>query len=162
MTLMFLNGTAMSGQKEHASHAGSTFLGPARTTAAYRYFAVRDEFPGLYPIASGGRVIEGELYDIPAGILESNLLPSEPPELELGEITLIDGERVHAMLLMPSRLKPGDKIVDIAEFGGFRAYQRFLAANSVLRSVLTSDPLDPSVRRIDGHQDARAAMVPRC
>jgi gamma-glutamylcyclotransferase (GGCT)/AIG2-like uncharacterized protein YtfP len=118
MTRMFLNGTAMSGQKDHGSHAGSTFLGPARTTARYRFIAVRDEFPGLLPVASGGRCIDGELYEIPDGILRDSLLPSEPAELDFGQIELIDGETVRAMLLVPSRLVPGDKVVDIAELGG--------------------------------------------
>ncbi len=136
MTVMFLNGTAMSGQKDHGAHAGSTFLGPATTTARYRFFAVRDEFPGLYPVVSGGRCIEGELYDIPDEILRGTLLPSEPAELELGEIELIDGETVNAMILVLSRLQPGDKVVDIAELGGFRAYQRFLAANAGLGATL--------------------------
>ncbi|MDQ2728479.1 MAG: gamma-glutamylcyclotransferase [Actinomycetota bacterium] len=137
---MFLNGTAMTGQKDHGAHAGSTLLGPARTTAAYRFFAVRDEFPALYPAASGGRCIDGELYDIPERVLHDSLLPTEPQELELGTITLIDGEAVHAMLLVPSRLQPGDKVIDIAELGGFRAYQRFLAANANLDAVLRFEP----------------------
>lgn len=140
MTLMFLNGTAMSGQKDHDACTGSTFLGPARTTSDYRFYAVRDEFPGLYPVDVGGRCIEGELYDIPDTVLYERLLPSEPPELELGEITLIDGEQVKAMLLVPSRLRPGDKVVDIAELGGFRAYQRHLAANASLARTLVSNP----------------------
>lgn len=140
MTLMFLNGTAMSGQKDHGSHAGSTFLGPARTAARYRFLAVRDEFPGLYPVATGGRVIEGELYDIPEDVLRDQLLPSEPTELEIGEIELIDGEPVLAMRLVPSRLRAGDKVVDISELGGFRAYQRFLAANARLDETLIADP----------------------
>jgi hypothetical protein len=141
MTLMFLNGTSMSGQKDHGSHAGSTFLGPARTAARYRFFAVRDEFPGLYPVETGGRVIEGELYDIPEHVLRDRLLPSEPPELELGDIELIDGEAVHAMQLVPSRLHSGEKVVDISELGGFRAYQRFLAANARIDETLRADPL---------------------
>jgi len=132
MPLMFLNGTAMSGQKDHGAHAGSRFLGPARTAGRYRFFAVRDEFPGLYPVERAGRSIEGELYDIPEQILRDTLLPSEPAELELGEVELIDGETVHAMVLVPSRLDPSDKVVDISELGGFRAYQRFLAANARL------------------------------
>jgi hypothetical protein len=140
MTLMFLNGTAMSGQKDHGAHAGSTFLGPARTTARYRFVAVRDEFPGLLPVASGGRCIDGELYDIPDDVLRGQLLPSEPAELDFGEIELIDGETVHAMLLAPSRIHPGDKVVDIAELGGFRAYQRFLAANARLPELFAADP----------------------
>jgi gamma-glutamylcyclotransferase (GGCT)/AIG2-like uncharacterized protein YtfP len=140
MTLMFLNGTAMAGQKDHGATTGSIFLGPARTTSAYRFYAVRDEFPGLYPVAVGGRCIEGELYDIPDAVLYDTLLPSEPPELELGDITLIDGEQVKAMLLVPSRLQPGEKVVDIAELGGFRAYQRHLAANTSLARTLVADP----------------------
>jgi hypothetical protein len=140
MTLMFLNGTAMSGQKDHAAHKGSTFLGPASTSARYRFFAVRDEFPGLYPVASGGRVIEGELYDIPDDVLHHSLLPAEPPELMFGRIELLDGDHVHAMLLVPSRLSPGDRVVDISELGGFRAYRRFLAANASLATTLTADP----------------------
>jgi len=122
MTLMFLNGTAMSGQKDHACHAGSTFLGPARTACAYRFFAVRDEYP--------------ELFEIPEPVLRNQLLPAEPAELELGMIQLIDGEEVHAMLLRPERLKAGDKVVDISELGGFRAYMRFLAANRQVGAVL--------------------------
>jgi hypothetical protein len=141
MTLMFLNGTAMAGQPDHESHAGSTFLGPARTAAAYRFYAIRDTFPGLYPTTAGGRVIEGELYDIPDDILRAKLLPAEPPELELGEVVLIDGERVRGMLLVPSRLDPADRIVDIAELGGFRAYQRFLSWNAKARSVLAGSPV---------------------
>jgi gamma-glutamylcyclotransferase (GGCT)/AIG2-like uncharacterized protein YtfP len=136
MTLMFLNGTAMSGEKDHGAHAGSTFLGPARTTARYRFFAVRDEFPGLLPVAVGGRCIDGELYDIPDDVLRDRLLPSEPAELDFGEIELIDGETVNAMILVPSRIRPDDKVVDIAELGGFRAYQRFLAANARLADTL--------------------------
>lgn len=136
MTLMFLNGTAMYGQKDHRSHLGSTFLGPACTTGGYRFFSVRDEFPGLLPVATGGRCIVGELYDIPDPILREKLLPSEPVELELGAIHLIDGEEVSAMLLRPERLVPGDRVVDISELGGFRSYQRFLEANARLGTVL--------------------------
>jgi allophanate hydrolase-like protein len=137
---MFLNGTAMSGQKDHSAHNGSTFLGPARTAARYRFFSVRDEFPGLYPVPQAGRVIEGELYDIPEAVLRGHLLPSEPPELMLGHIELIDGEMVHAMLLVPSRLAPGERLVDISELGGFRAYLRFLSANAAIATTLVADP----------------------
>ena len=136
MTLMFLNGTAMAGQKDNGAHAGSTFLGPRRTAATYRFFAVRDEFPGLFPVLVNGRCINGELYDIPDGILREKLLPAEPSELEFGQIRLIDGETVHAMLLVPSRISRTDKVVDISELGGFRAYQRFLSDNATIRQTL--------------------------
>ncbi len=44
------------------------------------------------------------------------------------------------MRLVPSRLRPGEKVVDISEFGGFRAYQRFLAANARIDETLSGDP----------------------
>ena len=67
---------------------------------------------------------------MPEPVLRDQLLPAEPAELELGTIQLIDGEEVHAMLLRPERLSEGARVVDISELGGFRAYQRFLAARS--------------------------------
>ena len=85
-------------------------------------------------------MIEGELYDIPDAVLHDHLLPSEPPELMFGGIELLDGERVKAMLLVPSRIAPGERVVDISELGGFRAYLRFLAANAALATTLTVDP----------------------
>jgi len=133
---MFLNGTAMSGQKDHDAVAGATFLGPARTAAEYRFFAVRDEFPGLFPVAEGGCSILGELYELSEAILFDSLLPSEPAELEIATIELDDGRIVNAMQLQPERLVPGDKVVDIADFGGFRAYQAYLAANAAIDDVL--------------------------
>jgi len=136
VSLMFLNGTAMAGQKDHGCHAGSTFLGPAQTACRYRFLAVRDEFPGLLEVATAGRCIDGELYEMPEDVLINQLLPAEPAELELGTIELLDGEMVSAMLLRPERLETGDKVVDISEFGGFRAYQRFLAGNARVGEVL--------------------------
>ncbi|HWG73800.1 MAG TPA: gamma-glutamylcyclotransferase [Acidimicrobiales bacterium] len=133
---MFLNGTAMAGQKDHGCHAGSAFLGPAQTACRYRFVAVRDEFPGLLEVTTAGRFIEGELYDMPHDVLINRLLPAEPQELELGTVELRDGETVNAMLLQPRRLGVGDKVVDISELGGFRAYQRFLAANAHIGELL--------------------------
>ncbi len=133
---MFLNGSAMSGQKDHGCIVGSTFLGPARTAGKYRFFAIRDEFPGLFPVESGGRMIVGELYDMPENVLRDQLLPAEPSELEFGEVELDDGQIVNAMILQADRIAKGDKIVDIAEIGGFRSYQAFVAANAKLGEIL--------------------------
>lgn len=136
MRRMFLNGTAMSGQKDHHAIAGARFLGAARTAPHYRFFAVRDEFPGLFPVAEGGRSILGELYEVSEEILFGSLLPEEPAELEIGTIELDDGQIVNAMHLQPERLVAGDKVVDIADLGGWRAYQAHLAANRELGAVL--------------------------
>jgi len=136
---MFLNGTAMSGQKDHHAIAGASFVGPARTAPCYRFFAVRDEFPGLFPVDEGGCSILGELYEVSEEILFESLLPEEPAELEIGTIELDDGQIVNAMHLQPERLVPGDKVVDIADLGGWRAYQAHLAANRALPIVLGLD-----------------------
>lgn len=136
MPIMFLNGTAMSGQKDYGCHLGSTFLGPAKTSSQYRFFAIRDEFPGLFPVSREGRSIGGELYDIPEIILTESLLPAEPMELELSEIELEDGEIVYAMTLQTDRITPGDKVVDISELGNFRNYQAYLLANVNITKVL--------------------------
>ena len=143
MRRMFLNGTAMRGQKDHGAVAGATFAGAARTAPRYRFFAVRDEFPGLLPVAEGGGSIVGELYVMTEEALVEGLLPEEPKELELGEIELADGEIVNAMHLVPARLVEGDKVVDITAIGGFRAYQAFLAANepaTLARTLATGAP----------------------
>ncbi len=133
---MFLNGTAMSGQKAHHTIAGATFVGPARTAPRYRFFAVRDAFPGLFPVDEGGRSIDGELYEIDEAILFDSLLPSEPSELEIGTIELDDGQIVNAMELQPERIVAGDKVLDIADLGGWRAYQAHMAANAAAVALL--------------------------
>jgi gamma-glutamylcyclotransferase (GGCT)/AIG2-like uncharacterized protein YtfP len=133
---MFLNGTAMSGQRDHGLVAGATPLGQRRTAPSYRFVAVRDEFPGLLPVPEGGLEIVGELYEMTDELLLDSLLPGEPAELELSTIELSDGEQVNAMVLRPGRLRPDDKVVDIADLGGWRAYQAHLAAQQALPALL--------------------------
>lgn len=126
----------MSGQKNHEAVLGAVFLGPARTAPRYRFIAVRDEFPGLLPVTEFGVSIEGELYDVPHDVLYQSLLPQEPPELALGMVELIDSQQVHAMQLVPAHLRQEDLVVDISDFGSWRAYQAFHAANQRLARVL--------------------------
>jgi len=110
--------------------------GPVTTAPNYRFFAIRDEFPGLFPVPIGGAPINGELYEMSDGLLFDVLLPQEPRELEIGSIELADGSVVRAMILRPERIRPDDKVVDIADFGGWRAYEAHLAANSKARDLL--------------------------
>ena len=137
---MFLNGTAMSGQRDHHAVDGARFVGPARTAPLYRFYAVRDAFPGLYPIPKGsdlvGASVEGELYELPEEMLYDSLMPEEPAELELGVIELDDGSVVNAMQLQFERIAPGDKVIDIAGLGGWRAYQSFVADQERLSAAL--------------------------
>ena len=63
---LFVNGEGMSGGKVHYSIEGHPFLGAARTAPRYRFFSVRDELPGLWPVAEDGASIDGELYEDPS------------------------------------------------------------------------------------------------
>ena len=80
---LFVNGGGMRGGNVHHSIAGLPFLGEARTAPRYRFFSVRDEFPGLWPVAEGGVSVPGELYDVPLDVIRDRFIPAEPPELEL-------------------------------------------------------------------------------
>ncbi len=79
-------------------------------------------------------------------VLRHSLLPNEGRRsLELGEVELEDGEVVaRRMLLRVDRIRAGDRVVDIAELGGFRAYQAFLRSNRRLAEVLGRSDLNTS------------------
>ncbi|MEV7012598.1 gamma-glutamylcyclotransferase [Streptosporangium sp. NPDC051022] len=118
---MFVNGQAMSGGSLNEALAGARFLGPAETAPRYRFYAVREEFPGLYPVPEGGHAVPGELYEVTYEILREHLLPNEPPELELSVIELADGSGSLCMRMREeSLIAPG--VVDISTAGGWRAY----------------------------------------
>ena len=99
MVPLFVNGEGMSGGQVHHSIAGLPFLGPARTAPRYRFFSVRDEFPGLWAVADGGVSVPGELYDVPLDVIRDRFIPAEPPELELSVIELDDGSSAVAVVL---------------------------------------------------------------
>ena len=121
MALMFLNGDGMHGGRAHYTIEGTPLVGERRTAPLYRFYSVRDEFPGLYPTTDGGGQIEGELYDVPMGPL-SALLATEPDELELSIIELEGGELSFAMVLRDAEHARGLH-KDITSYGGWRAYR---------------------------------------
>ena len=118
---MFVNGQAMSGGSLSDALAGGRFLGAANTAPRYRFFSVRDEFPGLFRVVDGGVPIPGELYEIGYDLLRDHLLPREPLELELGVIEMSDGSGSLSMQMRDTALHlPG--VVDISDAGGWPAY----------------------------------------
>ena len=118
---MFVNGQALSGGELNDALADATFLGPANTAAGYRFYSVRDEFPGLYPVGDGGFSVPGELYAVSYRTLREQLLPREPAELELTLIELADGSGSLCMRMREDALTaPG--VRDISDRGGWRAY----------------------------------------
>jgi hypothetical protein len=121
---LFLNGEGMRGGRVHPSIARYPFLGEARTAPRYRFYAYRGRFPALWPVAHGGVPVPGELYELPLRAVRDEFLPVEPPELELGVIELEDGSASLAVLLRPEVHARAEGLVDISEYGGWRAYQQ--------------------------------------
>lgn len=118
---VFVNGQAMRGGTLHHALADATFAGPATTAPRYRFYSVRDEFPGLHPTDVDGRAVPGELYEVDYRTLRERVLPGEPPELELGVVELDDGSGSLVMRMRADALDaPG--VTDISDRGGWRAH----------------------------------------
>ncbi|SHM19208.1 allophanate hydrolase-related protein [Vreelandella subglaciescola] len=120
---MFVNGQALAGGCINFALEGATFLGCVNTAANYRFYSVRDEFPGLLPVREGGANIPGELYDVSYTQLQDRLLPNEPEELELTVIKLEDGSGSLSMRLRESAISL-PAVVDITASGGWLAYRK--------------------------------------
>jgi gamma-glutamylcyclotransferase (GGCT)/AIG2-like uncharacterized protein YtfP len=122
MPYMFLNGGGMRGGSLNQRLGDAPLVAETRTAPLYRFYSCGDRYPALEAAADGqGAAIEGEVYDLPLDVLRDELLPAEPPELELGVITLADGTAALGMLLR--RPAPAmDDLVDITASGGWRAY----------------------------------------
>jgi hypothetical protein len=120
---LFVNGGGMRGGEVHYSIEGLPFLGEARTAPRYRFFSVRDEFPGLWLVDEGGVSIAGELYDVPLDVIRDRFIPAEPPELELGVVELDDGSSALVVVVRASVYASGEGLKDISEYGGWRAYR---------------------------------------
>ena len=117
------NGEGMRGGAVHHTIAAHPFLGEVETAPRYRFFSVRDEFPGLVPVGAGGGVVRGELYDVPLEVLRDSFLPHEPAELELGAVELANGRAALCMVLRPEER---GRHPEITEHGGWRAYRASL------------------------------------
>jgi hypothetical protein len=119
---LFLNGEGMRGGRVHPSIAQYPFLGEARTAPRYRFYVYEDRFPALWPVADGGVSVPGELVELPLEAVRDEFLPVEPPELELGVVELADGSASLAAVLRPDVHARGTGLVDISDYGGWRAY----------------------------------------
>jgi gamma-glutamylcyclotransferase (GGCT)/AIG2-like uncharacterized protein YtfP len=75
---MFVNGQAMSGGTLNDALTNARFVGKVDTAPLYRFYSVRDEFPGLHPVAERGVAVTGELYEVEYDVLREELLPREP------------------------------------------------------------------------------------
>ncbi len=121
MALIFLNGGGMQGGPLHHQLQGAPLVRVARSAPKYRYYSVGDRFPAMHAVSSGGRAVVGELYDVSLEVLRDHLLPSEPPELELGVIELDDGTASLATVLRAA-FAGSAELKDISAIGDWRAY----------------------------------------
>ncbi|WP_275291275.1 gamma-glutamylcyclotransferase [Amycolatopsis sp. La24] len=122
MPLMFLNGGAMRGEPLHHLLDGAPLVAVTTTAAKYRFYSVGGQCPALVPVAHGGAAISGEVYDLTLDQLRDRVLPSEPPELELGVIELANGSSAFAMLLRRPQTSHV-QLRDITEIGDWRAFK---------------------------------------
>ena len=118
--LLFVNGTLMRGEALHDNLHGCTFLLEARTAHTYRLYLMGDgSYPGMVRADAGGAAISGELYQVPAGLVQV-IFEREPPHLYLGKVELEDGSSVWGVLC--DRVAVADK-PEITWFGGWRSWR---------------------------------------
>jgi hypothetical protein len=121
MPYMFLNGGGMRGGSLHHLLGGAPLVAQTSTAPIYRLYSVGDRYPALQLASGPGAAIAGEVYDLPLEVLRDDLLPAEPPELELGVVALADGAAALGMILR--RPCPSlDDLTDITRYGGWRSY----------------------------------------
>ncbi|MEU6860849.1 gamma-glutamylcyclotransferase [Glycomyces sp. NPDC046736] len=118
---MFLNGGGMRGGPIHHLLGGAALIAETRTAARYRFYSVADRYPALVPVDAGGVAVAGELYDLPMRLLREDLLPSEPPELELGVVLLHDGTESLGMVLRAAYDGDAD-LTDISDLASWNAH----------------------------------------
>ncbi|MFN7976415.1 MAG: gamma-glutamylcyclotransferase family protein [Acidobacteriota bacterium] len=103
MTRLFVYGTLMHGESNHAALAGSRCLGTARTRAA---FTLHDL--GAYPaLAAGGSLtVAGELYEVAGDALAAiDRLEGHPFWFRREPVVLDDGTDAEAYLVALRRLE---------------------------------------------------------
>ena len=118
---MFVNGQAMSGGEISQGLSKAKFIGATSTAPIYDFYSFRDEFPGLKLNRISGFSIPGELYSVTYDTLFNDLLPLEPPELELSVIQLSDGRGSMAMVVREGTQSLAG-VSNISSLGGWRSY----------------------------------------
>lgn len=116
---LFVNGTLMRGLELHGNLEGATFLAATRTSPSYRVFSIGDRHPGMFRVDENGVSVDGELYDVPAPVLQL-VVEREPPGLYVDEVELVDGRWVPGVLYREELID--DTCIDICSYGGWRQY----------------------------------------
>ncbi len=93
---LFVYGTLMRGEPNSQVLAGSSYVGAAATTAAYRLVALSG-YPGL--LAGGQTSVKGELYLVDQQVLAAlDGVEGSPVLFQRGEVQLAGGGKAEAYL----------------------------------------------------------------
>ncbi|KAL4886986.1 urea carboxylase [Aspergillus karnatakaensis] len=126
---------------------GATLVGPTITAPAYQLYQLPSTSavlkPGLKRVASGGRPIELEVWDLPRSQFGSFLETVKAP-LGIGSVELQDGQWVHGFICEPEGLVGA---IDITPYGGWRAYTASLKAAA------------PTTKAVAGEKRIRKVLV---
>ena len=113
-----LSGMPLNGQ---LSQLGARFSRAARTSAAYRLYALAGQSvpkPGLIRVAEGGTAVEVEVWRLSADAF-GRFVAAIPPPLGIGTIELEDGSSAKGFLVETAGLGGAS---DISSFGGWRRF----------------------------------------
>jgi gamma-glutamylcyclotransferase (GGCT)/AIG2-like uncharacterized protein YtfP len=100
---LFVYGTLLAGEREHARLAGAERLGPARTEAIFQLVDL-----GAYPalVADGTTAIHGELYRLERSALRDlDVFEQVPILFQRMRIPLADGSQVDAYAMSPDQVR---------------------------------------------------------
>jgi hypothetical protein len=120
-----VNGTLMRGlELNHNLLAlDAKFDREAFTAPCYRLWSIDDRHPAMQRVATGGRSIALEIWQVPS-IGLARLLLGEPEGLAIGRVILADGTTLLGVLAEAILC---DGHTEITSFGGWRAYQVAIA-----------------------------------
>lgn len=122
-------GHHLSGERanDQLVELGGVLLGPAMTAPTYRLLRIgtEDPTPGLLQVADGGTSLDVERWRLPATAL-AVLAGRMPAVLALGRVHLADGTSLLGYVCDAAvhTGATGLPVVDISEFGGWRAYSQ--------------------------------------
>lgn len=120
--MVFICGSALRGQPDHAGMQSSTFICETKTKPIYRMHSAAEGWhPAIYGVAENGVAIPGEVYEMPLVDFE-RLCANEPPHMYPAEILLEQGKGAIAFFY-PQELVEKYNWLDISDYGGWAAYK---------------------------------------
>jgi gamma-glutamylaminecyclotransferase len=120
---IFICGSALRGQPDHANLSNAKFVRTANTLPLYRLHAAENGWhPAIYQVDIGGISIPGEVYEMSEEEFEY-LANNEPPHMYPTEVKLIGGE-VATAFFYPQELIDRYNWPDISHHGGWAVYKQ--------------------------------------